>query len=187
MSVLLLCSQRKLLPFDPHYPANLQQEAQSSGASSPAGWKSLPFQGGHICFYLQQIQRINISECLTSRDKDPLSNVPLSSSICHGSVSSCPVGRKTGACHVAERVNAPQSLSAEQTPRSAAEGREDCLRHCPPRRFTVRGFVGGGYTPSLLAQSVFQVAVRPASQPASQPSSLAASLSRLLRSEPCIL
>lgn len=111
--------------------------------------------------------------------------MPLSSSISHSSVSSSPVERKTGVCYV-ERVNAPQSLSAEQTPRSAAEAREDCLRHCPPRRFTVRGFVGGGYTPSLLAQSVYQVAVCPASQPASQPSSLTASLSRLLRSEPCI-
>lgn len=46
-------------------------------------------------FYQQQIQRISISGCSTSKDKDPLSSVPLSSSICHGSVSfPAPLGGK---------------------------------------------------------------------------------------------
>lgn len=102
MSVLL-CSQGKLLPFDPHHPANLQQEAQHIVFWSIIScwleiftllWRThmlLLF----FFFYQQQIQRISISGCSTSKDKDPLSSVPLSSSICHGSVSfPAPLGGK---------------------------------------------------------------------------------------------
>lgn len=158
MSVLLLYSQRKLLSFDPHYPANLQQEAQHT-----VFWSIVSFW--LEIFSLSKRTHMFLSATNTENKHIRMwLRVPQSSSICHGSVSSIPGGRKKRSVSCSWKVNAPQPLCAEQTPRGAAEGREDRLHTAHPGRS-----LSDGYTPSLLDHSVFQVAVRPASWPARQP------------------